>query len=203
MRKLATVGVCAIILLGGIAASASAEKVAEEVVAAMPDHPAVTRGSNRPRAPGWFCLRPHRAARRPLPAGSLFQPIGIAHQRGKHAFAFRESAVALAVRGSSLQTIAAFRQPFAWAWGTENVKSTVRAIVQTAARPKVDRGVAVGIGVGIIAGNTGPLSIGPAPLFFRPTLLLTARTATILIVEIYHCHISWDWLSVSGLRQTH
>jgi hypothetical protein len=43
----------------------------------------------------------------------------------------------------------------------------------------------------------------PMPLFFRPTLLLTARTATILIVEIYHCHISWDWLSVSGLRQTH
>jgi hypothetical protein len=43
----------------------------------------------------------------------------------------------------------------------------------------------------------------PMPLFFRPTLLLTARTATILIVEIYHCHISRDWLSVSGLRQTH
>ena len=43
----------------------------------------------------------------------------------------------------------------------------------------------------------------PMPLFFRPTLLLTARTATILIVEIYHCHISWNWLSVSGLRQTH
>ena len=43
----------------------------------------------------------------------------------------------------------------------------------------------------------------PMPLFFRPTLLLTARTATILIVEIYPCHISWDWLSVSGLRQTH
>jgi hypothetical protein len=34
------------------------------------------RGHNRPRAPGRFCLRPHRAARHSLPAGSLFQPIG-------------------------------------------------------------------------------------------------------------------------------
>jgi hypothetical protein len=43
----------------------------------------------------------------------------------------------------------------------------------------------------------------PMPLFLRPTLLLTARSAAILIVEIYRCRINWDWLSVAGLRQTH
>ena len=43
----------------------------------------------------------------------------------------------------------------------------------------------------------------PMPLFLRPTLLLTARAATILIVEIYRCHINWDWLSMARLRQTH
>jgi hypothetical protein len=43
----------------------------------------------------------------------------------------------------------------------------------------------------------------PMPLFLRPTLLLTARAATILIVEIYRCRINWDWLSMARLRQTH